>query len=75
MATIKYAAKTNSLSRERLARLKIMKTVLSQSKLIRSIRFFTNRRVFLNPTEILKRKLIISICVLTRENNPWRVVF
>ena len=41
-----------------------------QSKLIRSILFFLNRRVFLNPTEILKRKLIFIICVLTRENNP-----
>ena len=59
----------------RLARLKIMKTILSQSKLIRSIRFFTNRRVFLNLTEILKHKLIFNICVLTREKNPWRVVF
>ena len=42
---------------------------------IDSFFFFTNSRVFLIPTEILKRKLIISNCVLTREDNPWRVVF
>ena len=33
-----------------------MKTVLSQSKLIRLILFFTNRRVFLNPTVAKVRK-------------------
>ena len=32
-------------------------------ELIRSIHFFTNKRVFLNATEILKHKLIFIICV------------
>ena len=34
-----------------------------QSKQLDQFVFFTNRRVLLNPTEILKHKLIFSICV------------
>ena len=50
--------------------------VLSQLKLIRLIRFSLQIEGFSSfPTEILKRELIFSICVLTRANNPWRQVF
>ena len=64
MATIKYGAKTNQVCLAMTCAPKNHENLSISVKinLIDSF-FFTNRRFFLNPTEILKRKLIINICV------------